>query len=92
MKTNNQTFKLIDGVFNSKDAKEILLSIIDNKINFHSHRVFSKDIRFGTLDDFSANRIQELKQARAEIVDLIQDSEEKNTQMILHSNISIEFK
>ncbi len=67
-----QQFNLIDGIFDSEEAKEILLCLIDSKIQFHNNRIFSHEIRFGTKNNDSVNRIEELKETKKQILQMIE--------------------
>jgi hypothetical protein len=43
---NKSEHKLIDGIFEPDEAKNMLNSLINNKINFHNLEDFSNSIRF----------------------------------------------
>lgn len=57
-------FKLIDGEFTIAEARELILSLLEYKINFHSRENFRSEIRQGRRDDRSLNRKQELQSTR----------------------------
>jgi hypothetical protein len=59
--------KLIDGNFTAQEAREILLKIYSDKIQFHEMRNFSAQERFGKPDLHSSMRISELQAAKEEI-------------------------
>jgi hypothetical protein len=63
-----EKFKLIEGVFNAKDAREVLLTLIDKKIKFHELKSFSSEIKFGKADEESLQRVNDLTQTRQEII------------------------
>jgi hypothetical protein len=67
-----KNYKLIDGSFEVDEAKEVLLGLLDYKIQFHANKVFSTDIRFGEHDEMSSKRAVELKATRIEVEELIQ--------------------
>ncbi|WP_436515598.1 hypothetical protein [Ekhidna sp. To15] len=83
MKT--EQFDLIKGVFEAEEAKEVLLYLIDGKIQFHNRRIFSDKVRFGTENVDSINRIKELEAMREQILEVIDDSK-----LSIHSQIHIE--
>ncbi|QSE96422.1 hypothetical protein [Fulvivirga lutea] len=78
-------FDLIKGVFEPEEAKEILLYLIDGKIQFHQNRIFSDKIRFGTENKASVARIAELENTREQILKLIAEDN-----LLIHSQINIE--
>ena len=45
--TSTNNIKLIEGNFNPDEAKEVLLSLFNHKIQFHEAKNFSSEIRFG---------------------------------------------
>lgn len=46
-------FKLIDSNYTASEAREILMAIINSKIQFHQLKTFSHDIRYGIPDAHS---------------------------------------
>jgi hypothetical protein len=64
------TINLIDGEFSPEDAKEILIDLINKKIQFHSLKSHENWERFGQVDDFAHSRIKSLESAREKIIDM----------------------
>lgn len=83
-------FKLIDSSFTVDEAKQVLLTLLNNKIQFHSHRVFSNDERFGIDDKFSKNRIVELEEIRKELIDYFNTLGDTDQKINLTSVVNIE--
>ena len=55
-------FKLVDGVYNLQEVKEIVLTLLDDKIKFHQLKDFSDSERLGKTDDsHSKKRLKDLK-------------------------------
>lgn len=69
---NNQVFKLIDGDFLPQDAKEVLVKLFLNKIQFHEMKNFSTNERSGEDDLVAIKRIPELKESLAKIKDILE--------------------
>jgi hypothetical protein len=69
---NNEEFdfKLIDGEFSAEETQKILMSLINNKIDFHSLIAFSNHIRFNNDVNGSKKRIAELTQTRDKIAEI----------------------
>lgn len=53
-------FKLIDGTFTVAEANEVILALLEYKINFHSKESFRSEIQKGHKDARSLERKQEL--------------------------------
>lgn len=86
---NSEDLKLIEGTFLPTEAKEILTSIFSSKIQFHTTKNFSSQVRFGHDDAFSAIRISELNQCLETIFEIITEAEKSNQSVSIHSEISI---
>ncbi len=82
-------FKLIEGEFKASDAKEVLSSILDDKITFHYKRIFSHEERFGTKDNHSVERVKALKENKLKILDLLSQAENEGKTVQLNSSIVI---
>lgn len=85
-----QTTKLIEGKYSPQEAKEILIDLINNEINFLRLKNLSSEIRFGKPDSASWNRAEELDAARKELLQILQDA--KNTQKCIAINSSIQIR
>ena len=85
-----QVFKLIDGTFSAADARSILTSIISAKINFHSLKQFSEQIRYGNDKYQTEQRITELKKINENLIQLIDEVTKKGLRLKIKSNIEIE--
>lgn len=66
-------FKLIDGEFSEADATEVLLVLLNNKINFHNLQIFR--IREQTGGDVSTHedRVAQLEADRALLSQVLAD-------------------
>ncbi len=82
--------KFITGEFSQEDARELLLNIISKKIQFHSvdsHSLWEKN---AAVDSASKKRLEELKTAREEILELLTIDSGKTQKIKIHSTIEIE--
>lgn len=61
-------FELISGSFDVDQARELLLNLLTDKINFHNRRNFSAQERTGQTDPVSEVRIAELTMARERLI------------------------
>lgn len=89
---NNYQFKLIDGKFSLEEADTILTALINYKIDFNKREDFSNHIRFNKEIDHSKKRIQELNKTKEQIKNLIIENKTSDSQIIIKSDIIIEFE
>lgn len=82
-------FKLIDSNYTASEAREILLAIINSKIQFHQIKTFSHDIRFGRRDEHSENRIKELEETRRAITQFLQEHQHGDITFDVASTLTI---
>jgi tRNA A37 methylthiotransferase MiaB len=82
--------KFITGEFSQELAMELLLNVIAKKIQFHSIGSISYWEKNATEDVHSKNRLEELKSARKEILQLLKKAHSKDQKIKIQSNIFIE--
>jgi 23S rRNA U2552 (ribose-2'-O)-methylase RlmE/FtsJ len=85
-----ENVKFIDGTFNTEDASEILLAVLNDKINFHSSLLLSNIERFGVDTSNSEKRIHELRAEKKRVIVLIKEAKESGELVKIGSTISIE--
>lgn len=88
--TQQHSFKLIDGKFKPSEARSLLFTLINSKINFHSLESFGITIRTGGDTSFHERRIKELSQTHVDIKKVINYSEEHNLNLKINGVIEIE--
>lgn len=91
MKTTSK-FQLIDGVFTPDDAKNILNSMISNKIQHHDLEGFSNVIRFNLNPAHSKKRIEELNEIKSTINRLLNEIESNEQVVELKCEFEIKVK
>jgi len=82
-------YKLIEGTFSDKEAKDILKNFFESKIHFHEMRNFSSEERFGHKDAMAVKRIPELKQASKDILEIVQQAKLGNKRLLINANVQI---
>ena len=85
-----EQIKFIDGTFNTEDASEILLAVLNDKINFHSTLLFSNTERFGVDASNSQLRIKELRADKERVAAMMKEAKESGALVKVGSTISIE--
>lgn len=91
MKKENK-FSLIEGTFTPDEAKDILMSLVYNKIQFYKRKNFSLQIRKGNNDEYSLNKKNELDKIRQQILDQIDNIVKKNQSIEILCSVDIKFK
>ena len=81
---------LIDGNFDPDEAKELLSSLLNDKIHFHQMKNFSSTERFGKQDQKSLKRIAELKEGNNDLLELISKAESENKILSIFAKINID--
>ncbi len=84
-------FKLIEGDFSSQDAKTVLMSVINSKVNFHNLNSFSEFVKNNETCETSKRRISVLSKASEDILKLIEESEKKGMKLKINGDITVEF-
>ena len=84
---NTKKIQLIKGDFTNDEAKEILLNLINAKINFHNLKNFSDDERSGKQDEISLKRITELTESQEVISQIINHATKENLKIKIESDI-----
>lgn len=74
--TMKDQIKLINSTYKSKDAKEVISSLINDKINFLNMKIFSQKIRFGEESQHLTKRTEELKSDLQKLISQINDLQE----------------
>jgi hypothetical protein len=80
--------KLINGVFDNTDTTEIILSMLNKKIEYHELIHFSKLIKYNEKDLQLENRIEALKKARQSFIEFL--SLNKDSVFKIQSDIKID--
>lgn len=80
--------KLVSGTFSIQEAKEVLTTLIDDKIRYHKSRIFSHEERFGSKDEHSDQRVAELQLAKKELIERLEQIA-PDAELNIDSNIKI---
>ncbi len=88
--TEKNDFALLNGVFSPNEASDIITHLIHEKINFLKIRSLSQYIRYGSEDEWSLARIEELRHSREGIRELITEAKNQGKTLSIQANITIE--
>ncbi|MEM8999375.1 MAG: hypothetical protein AAGB24_03855 [Bacteroidota bacterium] len=83
---------LIEGVFGATESADVLLSLLNYKIKFHTIQLLNlkDDTSNNALN--SKKRIEELKIAKNRVTDMVIEARDNNQQLEIHSTINIILK
>jgi hypothetical protein len=83
---------LIEGDFSLNEAKEILTSMFNSKINFHNIQNWSSQERFGKDDETAQKKIPALRNEIKKLEEIITEAKAKNKKLVINSEITISLK
>lgn len=83
------TLTLIDGNFSHDEAKEILLKLFSDKINFHEMKNWSSQERFGEDDNVAQVRIPSLNKEVFKLQEILSEAKSEGMKLIISSEIKI---
>jgi hypothetical protein len=84
-----ETIELVKETFTPDEAREILLELLNSKINFHNRKVWSSRERLGKLDADSEHRLKLLREARKKVETLISKTINEEKTITINSIIEI---
>ena len=90
MKTN-ESIKLIDGLYSPEKAKEILVNVINSKIQFHALQSLSAWEKNGYKDLEVNKRLLELKESKEYILTLFDQLDDSINCVEMKASIEITF-
>jgi hypothetical protein len=82
----------IDGEFSSHETKELLMDLFTKKIKFHEMKKFSTLVRYGEEDEFSNDRISDLRSTIEKLNEFINELDDKKVRLVIKSKIEVVLK
>lgn len=86
---NENNLLLIEGIFDSAEARDILINIFRTKILFHERNNFSAQERFGKDDETARRRIPALHSELEKLETILTNAQSQNRRLMIHSEIII---
>jgi hypothetical protein len=86
----SNSIQLISGEFSIEEAREILSTLINDKIVFHQRKNFSSNERFGCDNETSVKRIPQLIQSQNQLLQLLEQKAQSGTKLRVTSTIVID--
>jgi hemerythrin superfamily protein len=87
-----EKLKLIEGEFSFNEAREILTSMFNSKINFHNIQNWSSQERNGKDDETAQKKIPLLKNEIEKLEEIILEAKANNKKLVINSEINISLK
>lgn len=81
--------KLIDNTYSAEDAKEVLSSLINDKIKFLNLQIFSNGERFGEDTEHLENRVKSLQAEREKLFTLIEQAAKDGKSLSIHCDVQV---
>lgn len=85
-------FDLVRTNYPVEEGREVLLSLISDKINFLERTIFSLEERFGSDTSHLVSRVKELRAERESLKTFLASLEDKNMMLSIHCPVTIECK
>ncbi len=83
--------KLVDGKFTAMEAKEVINSLIDEKINFHKiHRLALCEGDVNTDTTFDDSRVGQLMREKEDFREVYLEAKRAGKQVRIHGTLEIE--
>jgi|GEM_PF-271582 len=83
------SIKLVEGVFSPAEAADVLLSLINDKIKFHTVQVLNLKGGYNEDTSNSEQRIKELQEAKHVVKDLVVKAQQEGMNVEINGPIRI---
>ena len=81
--------RLVEGHFEPAESAEVLLSLLNYKIKFHTVQLLNLKETNNSNPENSQKRIEELRAAKQEVTDLVVEARNKDLILEIHSTVKI---
>ncbi len=88
----SKSLDLIRGCFEPADAREIVLTLLSDKMKFHNLRNLSSQERFGTPDSSAIGKLEHLKAAKREAELFFSEAIAGGNRITINSTISMQIE
>lgn len=92
MKNATHQFALIDSTYSAYDAREVITSLINDKIRFLNIQILSLQERYGQNTEHLENRVRELEVNRREMIDLLTKATTEDALVEVSSLVNVTVK
>ncbi|TXN38048.1 hypothetical protein FVB32_07075 [Flagellimonas hymeniacidonis] len=81
--------RLVEGLFDPAESAEVLLSLLNYKIKFHTVQLLNLKETKNSNPEQSQKRIEALKTAKQEVTELVVKARNKGQKLEIHSTVKI---
>ncbi|GEM_PF-1887603 len=81
--------KLIDSCYPAQKAREVIISLLNEKIKFLNHQIFSNQERSGNVTSHLEQRVKELKAEKERLQQSLEKLEQTNHMVEINCDINI---
>ena len=85
----HESLSIHEGVYCAEDARVQILEMISNNIRFHGVRSLSNEEVLGIKDEYSENKIIELKESKQTIQSLLDYATKEGMDVTIESNVIV---
>lgn len=87
------SYSLVRGTFSAEEAREVLLSLIEDKITFHRRHLWSRRERFGEVADPSrCERIEQLLSTKRLVTEAVNQAAAAGYCLEIHCDIQLRMR
>ncbi|MEM9361597.1 MAG: hypothetical protein AAGA43_03130 [Bacteroidota bacterium] len=86
---NSYQVRLVEGIFDPSESAEVLLSLLNYKIKFHTVQLLNLQEHESKDLEKSRKRIEELKIAKKQVTDLVVNARNEGLALDIQSTITI---
>ncbi|MEM9075903.1 MAG: hypothetical protein AAGC43_02645 [Bacteroidota bacterium] len=86
---NTYQVRLVEGIFEPSESADVLLSLLNYKIKFHTVQLLNLQEHESKDLEKSKKRIEELKTAKKQVTDLVVNARNKGLVLDIQSTITI---
>lgn len=83
------SIKLIDSTYPAKQAREVIMTLLNDKIRFLGVQILSIEERFGDNTEHMRQRIKELEHEKRELLRQLESLEDENTPLEIDCQIDL---
>ena len=86
----NETLTIIDEIFTSDEAKDVIMNLFSSKLNYHQIKNWSSQEKFGKNDVIAQEKIPALKNEMKRFEEILLEAKANNKKLVISSEINIE--
>lgn len=89
MKNQNHDFALVDNTYSAENAREVITSLINDKIKFLNLQILSNHERFGTDITHLENRVSQLDADRRRLIAVFADCAKNDLEIEISCDVKL---